>query len=219
MALRKSPHSGRTRVPRQPGVRATLSLRMTADLFERLDNVAKANGRPLSQEAEIRLEQSLRDEQRAPLFHNAVYGSQLAGWLELTGSAAKYSPFRSLMKGTATADGDWLANPFDFTAFSAVLLQIQVGIAPPEQIVTWQRMIVLLEETNPEAVAWGRKLARAYLAAVAGVETENKELAGFGRAVAAKLGEDAVRWIAARLKHDDSKARPPAEAKSRTRPQ
>src|SRR5262245_17088828 len=61
--MAKQPHRGRPTTSRQQGMRSTLSLRVTAELFKHLDDAAKAKGRPLSQEAEMLLEHGVRDEE------------------------------------------------------------------------------------------------------------------------------------------------------------
>jgi hypothetical protein len=53
---------GRPIKPGVSGARVSLGLRVTGDTKSRLDNAALASGRSQSQEAELRLEQSFRDD-------------------------------------------------------------------------------------------------------------------------------------------------------------
>ncbi len=54
--------AGRPLKPAIAGQRAPLGLKVTPEIKQRLDQVAKANGRTQSQEAEARLERSFREE-------------------------------------------------------------------------------------------------------------------------------------------------------------
>jgi hypothetical protein len=58
MDMKGKRRSGRPTTTAEPGKKVTLSIRATPDLKGRLDQQAKANDRSLSQEAEVRLEQS-----------------------------------------------------------------------------------------------------------------------------------------------------------------
>jgi len=74
----KQSHPGRPRAARKPGERSTLSLRITAELFARLDEAAKKKGRPLSQECEMMLEHAQRDVRSLDAILALAYGPQLA---------------------------------------------------------------------------------------------------------------------------------------------
>lgn len=69
-----------------PGKRASLGLKVTADIKRRLDAAARANGRTQSQEAEVRLEQSFRDEYLLQQILRAV-GRECAEVSERTGAS------------------------------------------------------------------------------------------------------------------------------------
>jgi TraY domain len=71
--------AGRPTTTGKAGEKATLGIRASADLKQRLDEAAKLNGRSLSQEAELRLEQSFRQQQDLLLETLATaYGPRLA---------------------------------------------------------------------------------------------------------------------------------------------
>ena len=54
---------GRPPLPRTEGKRSAIGLRATAELRKRLEEAAKASGRSLSQEAELRLERTFLQEE------------------------------------------------------------------------------------------------------------------------------------------------------------
>jgi hypothetical protein len=67
--------------------RVPLSIRITPALRELLVSTARANGRSITQEAEIRLEHAVRDERRIEEILDLVYGPCLAGVLMALGQA------------------------------------------------------------------------------------------------------------------------------------
>jgi hypothetical protein len=109
---------GRTRraEARKPGERATLSMRMASDLWLKLHDAATSTGRSLSQEAELRLEQSFRSEALVPVILETAFGRQAAHLAMLLARR---------MRSAANACGidpedDWLSNPdaFEYTRSS-----------------------------------------------------------------------------------------------------
>jgi hypothetical protein len=103
-----------------------LGIRAAADLKTRLDHAAKKNGRSLSQEAEIRLESSFRDQDRAELFSDAVYGRQLTGLLELLGDVLRDIAAIGRARPKASTKGDDLLS--DPAVFAAVEDAIREGL-------------------------------------------------------------------------------------------
>lgn len=71
----------------QKGEKATLGIRVPLGLKRRLDTAAEANDRSLSQEAELRLEQSFRNEDYLDQAMNQLYGPRLAVLLTVIGRA------------------------------------------------------------------------------------------------------------------------------------
>src|SRR5215467_7905397 len=67
--------------------RLPLSIRITPALRDLLVSTAKANGRSITQEAEIRLEYAVRDERRIEEILDLAYGPCLAGILLALGRA------------------------------------------------------------------------------------------------------------------------------------
>jgi hypothetical protein len=72
---------GRPTKPARPGKKMALGLRVTAEIKSALDAEAQRTGRTQSQEAELRLERSFRDQQQLPQALEATYGRQLAALL------------------------------------------------------------------------------------------------------------------------------------------
>jgi hypothetical protein len=76
---KKQSFKGRPTVAPKPGERGTVSLRLTAETKDRIDKAAKANGRPFSQEAELRIEKSFEREGLLPDALELSHGREAAG--------------------------------------------------------------------------------------------------------------------------------------------
>jgi hypothetical protein len=165
----------------KPGERVSLGLKVTPTVKTRIDALARQNGRTQSQEAELRLEQSFRDETRIELFHDAIYGSQLAALLELTG--------RVLQSECDPHEADWLLRRAEraegvIREILAALCQIDYRPADGESLV-------------------GAGIARTWLKTIADAPPvsilSDDEPARFGRAMRSKLGAAAVARMRDRL--------------------
>jgi hypothetical protein len=90
------------------GKRPTVSLMVTAEIKNRLDAAARANGRTQSQEAEVRLEQSFRSQDLLPQVLDLAYSRPDAGFLMLLGEFLRWlAPFAA----------DWMREPWTFQQF------------------------------------------------------------------------------------------------------
>jgi hypothetical protein len=69
---------GRPTKPPTPGERVPLSLRVTAEIRDRLEKAAVEKGRSLSQEAELRIERSFDREELLPEVLTLAYGKPVA---------------------------------------------------------------------------------------------------------------------------------------------
>jgi hypothetical protein len=76
---------GRPRKPGIPGQRSKLGLMVTGEIKDRLDGIARANGRTQSQEAEVRIENSFRGEGMLLEFLDLAFGPKDAGVLLMLG--------------------------------------------------------------------------------------------------------------------------------------
>ena len=105
MAKRKS--VGRPRQEPEPGERAQLSFRVTAELKRRLDAAADLSGRSQSQEAEFRLERSFDHQDLLSEALTLAYGRKVAGIVIALGI---------VMDGAAkkTTHVDWTDQPKAF---------------------------------------------------------------------------------------------------------
>jgi hypothetical protein len=180
--------SGRKARIAKPGERMSLGLKVTAEIKNRLDFAAKTNGRTQSQEAEARLEASFRDEARAPLFHDAVYGVQTAGLLELLGAVIRNTAAASV--GLERAE-DWLSQPPAFGAVAAAV----------NEIVAASRPLDTTAKPADDDDRRGRAIAHNWLTLIAARHPKEttEPLAKFGMAIRAKFGDAAASRIGAFL--------------------
>ena len=103
---RRRPGRPRTRTEEGPG--DYVGFRAPRELKERLDAAAAASGRSLSTEAQLRLENSFRDQR---LFDEALdieYGDGTAGIVALLREIIK------LVASTATRGATWMSHPVTF---------------------------------------------------------------------------------------------------------
>src|SRR5262249_26486054 len=126
---------GRPRAARKAGERATLSLRITAALFEKLDADAKAKGRALSNEAEARLESSFQDQDRARFFADFYFGRELSALLEIVGRALRDAGTHAAHLSTR-GDGppNWIENPYAFAVAVEALMRVIEAVRPTGEI-------------------------------------------------------------------------------------
>ncbi len=100
---------GRPTTPGKAGQKSTLSIRATGELKDKINNAAKANGRSLSQEAELRLERSFDIEDR-------FGGPQVVGLIETIATvmktAGEHAGFIETRK--LVYQGEWLFLPYAF---------------------------------------------------------------------------------------------------------
>lgn len=167
-----------------PGERVSLGLKVTPAVKISLDQLARQNGRTQSQEAELRLEYSFRDESRAELFHEAAYGAQTAGLLELLGSVIRNAAVSS---STGLLE-DWLDDPIAFSRVCGAIGTVLDALRPPGA-------------GEDPSTNLGREIACGWLIQVATRHSpeDSDPLARFGRAVRARIGEAAARRIAKQM--------------------
>jgi TraY domain len=103
----------RRREPR-PGERVSLGLRVTPECKARLDAVARASGRSQSQEAELRIESSFRDQKILVEALDMAFGSQVARVLQRLGqimiSIAPLTVGTSRTPDVGAHFGQWMNN-------------------------------------------------------------------------------------------------------------
>ncbi len=161
------------------GRRASLGLKVTPEIKNRLDAAAKLNGRTQSQEAEARLENSFLNETTFWQVLELLYGKRVAGILTLLGRVLiDVGPVVAYQKtGDYAASVNWASN-------AAAFDQAAKGIA------------TVLDSLRPEGDAApppgadriGEFLARGALVAVKDREAGG-ELGDWARPVRERLGE------------------------------
>src|SRR5262245_2407464 len=87
--MQRKHRGGRPKRKISPGERVPLGLRVTPSLKSVLDKAAERSGRSQSQEAELRLERTFRDQSLLPDALELAYGRQLAGLLMILARAMK----------------------------------------------------------------------------------------------------------------------------------
>jgi hypothetical protein len=126
--------TGRPPKARTPGKRASLGLKVTDEIKERLDGAAKANGRTQSQEAETRLERSFRNEDLLPQLLDLAYGPETAGLLMVIGECVEratahigYSDMASLERG----GGEWIERRWTYRQVKEAIETVLRALEPP----------------------------------------------------------------------------------------
>lgn len=137
---------GRPSKPPPPGEKASLGLKVTAEIKNRLEAAARISGRTQSQEAEWRLERSFDRQDLLSEFLEASYGPQVAGLLLLLGGAlrdvASVASALTLIargvsqdsvkgfSGAAWADR-WLDHPHAYDEACKAVLTVLEALRPP----------------------------------------------------------------------------------------
>jgi hypothetical protein len=129
---RKQAHRGRPTTPPKQGQKTTVSLRLTAEMKAHLDAAAKSTGRPLSQEAELRLEQTLKAESLINQVLTLKYGRQLAGVVRMVGDAmVEAGPHQAFENSkTLEAANNWMSDPAAVAAAKEAAMHIIDVISP-----------------------------------------------------------------------------------------
>jgi len=114
MGVRK-PGRPRRRQPK-PGERVSLGLRVTPEMKRQLDRAAERSGRSQSQEAELRLEQSFRDQGSMINAMELTYGGTASFILRLLGPMMREVGQHAGFAATFTLEGaqNWRANPYAY---------------------------------------------------------------------------------------------------------
>lgn len=120
-----------TTVPKERE-KATLGIRASADLKRRLAGAAQTNGRSLSQEAELRLENSFRDQDATLSALELSFGSELAAILLILGKRiVLLSSIENYLTGTKHENvSAWLYDPYVFDQSLKMINAIIEGFRP-----------------------------------------------------------------------------------------
>jgi hypothetical protein len=109
-----------------------MSLRVTPDMKERLERAAVNTGRSLSQEAELRLERTFRDDDLLSQLMGAAYGEKLAAVLMIIGETMSAVGPTVAHVETQTPEGaeNWLKSPVAFDQASKAAQAVLGALAP-----------------------------------------------------------------------------------------
>lgn len=118
----KRRHRGRPTAEATPGEKATLGLRVSAAFKDHLQRLAWLNDRPLSQEAEFRLEQSFHRQSLLPDVLSLAYGRDLAGILMAVAAAMVEAGREATFDRPRREGHHWIRDPYAFqqATFAAV---------------------------------------------------------------------------------------------------
>jgi hypothetical protein len=107
---------GRPTKKPKPGKRVSLGLKVNSEIKMRLDDVAAANGRTQSQEAELRLERTFRAEDAAHQQLALAYGERAAAVVLMIARAMHEAGTCAAFAVTHTLEGsvNWLDVPYGF---------------------------------------------------------------------------------------------------------
>ncbi len=168
-----------------------LSLRVTPELKEKLDNAAQASGRSQTQEIEFRLERSFDRSELLPETMALTYGRELAGLLMVMGQALKDSSMLSvvMLEPTGESLSAWFQDPFVYDQAAKALYKIVNHFRPNGEVVSPPRAQSFAKRSGGEEI--GSQIATAVLDAVAG-RPGTLALRGFMEQVRPLLGRRAV---------------------------
>jgi hypothetical protein len=107
---------GRPMAPARKGKKSTISVRLAPATKARLNSASERSDRPLGQEAELRIEQSFRDDDLCDLVLERQYGKQIAGLLTLIAETACWAVIHGRPPGEHNLgpDRDWMREPYAF---------------------------------------------------------------------------------------------------------
>lgn len=124
--------TGRPTKTPKPATRVSLGLKVTPDIKMQIDAAARASGRTQSQEAEMRLEQSFRDE--ALLFQvlEMNFGTYLCCLLLMIGKAMNDAGRHGALLATRKPEGadNWFDNPYGFDQAERAAHQMIDAVRP-----------------------------------------------------------------------------------------
>ena len=175
---------GRPTVRAKGGKKHTVSLRLTGELKNRLDAASKKNDRSLSQEGELRLEQSFRTDR---LLNDALalrYGPRLAGILRTIGEVMDNA---SRLHGLDVTQSfiqlgpNWLDSPIAFQVAREAAVEALASLGP-------NGTAELSDAAKAEALKIGQ-LHEGYFAMVLGKDNPGQDIVE----IREMLGPDMVR--------------------------
>lgn len=151
------------------GQRASLGLKVTSEIKQRLDAAARANGRTQSQEAEVRLEQSFRDEKLLPQILDLAHGEQTAGLLMLLARCIdEVSSQAGFAERLAIGDAEtWMGRPWVYHQVETAIRRVLDVLRPSEDPIPPEMLSIedLSDEARAERAAPGLTISDTILSA------------------------------------------------------
>jgi hypothetical protein len=185
--MNQTKRPGKPRVERR---RIMMALRVTPALHDRILARVDVTGRSITQEMELLIEQSLRDEDRAELFYDAVYGRQAAGLLEALGRAIRDTIVPASSSPASPMQADWLSNPTIVASVEAAVATIFEGLRPAGDAV----------QASPHGYPVGPSVAKSVLEDIAyGSADSAADHARQGARLREKIGPAVTQRVRAAL--------------------
>jgi len=198
MAAHKQRRIGRPVKEPAPGTRVSLGLKVTPAIKKQLDAAAALTGRTQSQEAELRLENSFRDDDHAEFFTEAAYGTQVSAFLQLLGAALRdVTTQASAMSSGPAQGGDWISDRAAFPSVEAAIRELVDALRPANALPAE----VLSYDGNPI----GAGTMKGYIWRAAVGQAHNDERTWRVAALRRKLGPPAVEKLRARVEAGKAK--------------
>ena len=156
------------RPTKQPkaGERMSLGLKVTADIKQRIDEAARNSGRTQSQEAELRLEHSFRQEDLLSETLALAYDPRLAGLLMMMGRAMHDAGHTAGFLSTFRAQGayNWTEDSYAFDQAVQAAMRILEAAKPAGS----PTIPEIVPSNFPEAAVLGVGFANSVIDAVNG---------------------------------------------------
>jgi hypothetical protein len=156
---------------------------VTPDLKRKLDESAQRSGRSQSQEAELRIEQSFRDERQAQHFSDLYFGRELAALLEVIGRAMQDAGAHAAAQSAGQRGGsaNWLENPYGFGTATRAAMKVLDALRPPGPVETPP------DRTKAES-RLGDAIASGLLSDIAHEHVEDDFMEEWARGLRGRLG-------------------------------
>jgi hypothetical protein len=162
--------TGRPAKAAEPGTRVSLGLKVTSQVKARLDGAARLNGRTQSQEAELRLEMSFRDEGILPQIMALAYGRQTAGLLMLVGACISKIGGHAAFAETHTLEAvdNWMMRPWAFQQVESAIVEILNALRPHDDVVVpgYIQSEAIPKDVREALQSFGKQFVATYLQAL-----------------------------------------------------
>ena len=167
---------GRPGRPRTVGERVPLGLRVSTELKTKLDGAAKASGRSQSQEAELRLEQSLKSEEALYKTLDLAYGHELTAIILAVARALHLTGTRAVFVGDMTkVDAkDWMLDPYAFDQAARAANVTLEAFRPRGKVEVPHEMAPHFNVPPDKLEVLGEEFAQSVLAAIRNFPKTNK---------------------------------------------